>query len=116
MREEEARTDGDLVDGPAAAVFAVLADRNRRRIIERIVSKGPATATALSRELGITRQGAAKHLVSMARAGVLTSTKTGAEVRYRLLPDAFEAGSDWLGLVTRRWSLRSEADRQVEDD
>lgn len=116
MREEEARTDGDLVDGPAAAVFAVLADRNRRRIIERIVSKGPATATTLSRELGITRQGAAKHLVSMAGAGVLTSTKTGAEVRYRLLPDALGTGTDWLSLVIHRWSLRSEAGRHADDD
>lgn len=115
MREDE-RSGGDLVDGPAAAVFTVLADRNRRRIIERIVSKGPATATALSRELGITRQGAAKHLVSMARAGVLASSKTGAEVRYRLLPDALAVGTDWLSLVTRRWHLRPEAGGQVDDD
>ncbi len=101
--------DTDLSEGSAGALFAVLADRNRRRIIERIVDEGPATATALSRELGITRQGVAKHLGGMAEAGVLASTRTGAEVHYRLVPGALEPGTEWLTRVGREWDLRLDA-------
>lgn len=90
-------------------VFSALADPNRRLIVESLAEDGPATATALSAHLGVTRQGAAKHLASLAEAGIVVPSRSGREVRYELVSDGLEPGSRWMEQVGDRWDRRLDS-------
>jgi DNA-binding transcriptional ArsR family regulator len=49
------------------------------------------TATELSGELPMTRQAVAKHLATLADAGLVAGERRGRETRYRLT----DAGAEW---------------------
>ena len=72
-------------------VFGALADPSRRQVIDYLAEQGTATATELTGELPMTRQAVAKHLATLADAGLVESERQGRETRYRLT----EAGEDW---------------------
>jgi ArsR family transcriptional regulator, cadmium/lead-responsive transcriptional repressor len=72
-------------------VFGALADPSRRQVIDYLAEQGTATATELTGELPMTRQAVAKHLATLADAGLIESERLGRETRYRLT----EAGEEW---------------------
>ena len=76
---------------PLGQVFGALADPSRRAVIGYLADRGTATATELTGELPMTRQAVAKHLQTLAGAGLVESERQGRETRYRLT----EAGSEW---------------------
>ena len=78
---------------PLGLVFGALADPNRRQVIGYLSERGTATATELTGELPITRQAVAKHLATLADAGLVESERLGRETRYRLT----RAGAEWDG-------------------
>ena len=78
---------------PLGQVFSALADPSRRHVLGFLSDRGTATATELTGELPITRQAVAKHLATLAGAGLVESERQGRETRYRLT----EAGSEWDG-------------------
>src|SRR5205814_8220615 len=63
------------------AVFEALADPTRREVVRRLAQGGPATATELAGDLPVTRQAVAKHLATLAEAGLVTSDRQGRETR-----------------------------------
>lgn len=76
---------------PLNLVFGALADPNRRQVIGYLSEQGTATATELTGELPMTRQAVAKHLATLADAGLIESERQGRETRYRLTV----AGEEW---------------------
>jgi DNA-binding transcriptional ArsR family regulator len=88
----------------AEAVFAALADPNRRAILALLAESGPATATDLAARLPITRQGIAKHLVLLAEAG-LVAPEPGERrrVRYRLQSGPMRVAQQFLAALARDW-------------
>jgi DNA-binding transcriptional ArsR family regulator len=76
---------------PLGQVFGALADPSRRQVIGYLAERGTATATELTGELPMTRQAVAKHLTTLATAGLVESERAGRETRYRLT----EAGEEW---------------------
>jgi len=60
-------------------------------VIGYLAERGTATATELTGELPMTRQAVAKHLTTLATAGLVESERAGRETRYRLT----EAGEEW---------------------
>ncbi len=85
-------------------VFGALADPSRRQVIGYLSERGTATATELTGELPMTRQAVAKHLTTLADAGLVESERRGRETRYRLT----EAGAEW---DDRLDSLRAHLER-----
>jgi DNA-binding transcriptional ArsR family regulator len=90
-------------------VFAALADPTRREIATLLSERGPLTQTELAARLPITRQAVAKHLGSLADAGLVESTRDGREARFRLTPEPFEAAALWMMARGARWDARLEA-------
>ena len=82
---------------PLGQVFSALADPSRRHVMDFLAARGTATATELTGELPITRQAVAKHLATLAGAGLVSSERRGRETRYRLT------------LVGREWDERLTA-------
>ena len=76
---------------PLGQVFGALADPSRRQVIGYLSERGTATATELTGELPMTRQAVAKHLATLADAGLVESERQGRETRYRLT----ETGEEW---------------------
>jgi DNA-binding transcriptional ArsR family regulator len=93
-------------------IFHALADPHRRTVVERLASRGDATATELAAELPVTRQAVAKHLAALAAAGLVEPTRVGRETRYRLTPEPLALAGDWLTRVGREWDDRLGALRR----
>jgi DNA-binding transcriptional ArsR family regulator len=88
------------------ALFAALADPTRRSVYERLTSRGPASATTLASELPVSRQAIAKHLMSLAEAGLVTRSTVGREVRFAASVEPLADVADWLAHRSADWEMR----------
>jgi DNA-binding transcriptional ArsR family regulator len=91
------------------AVFEALADATRRQVMRRLADGGPATATELAGSLPVTRQAVAKHLATLAEAGLVTSDRQGRELRYQLTPEPLAEAVSWMVSVGGQWDERLQA-------
>ncbi len=91
------------------AVFAALADPTRRQLIDQISRQGPLTATELAATYPMSRQAVAKHLSTLAQAGLLAGDRQGRDVSYRVVAGGLGDAADWLGDVGERWDRRLAA-------
>jgi len=96
---------------PAAqdAVFAALSDPTRRTLMKLLDEAGPTTPTELAAQLPVSRQAVAKHLGSLAGAGLVESSRSGREVRYRLTPEPLSDAVAWMADVGAQWDTRLAA-------
>jgi DNA-binding transcriptional ArsR family regulator len=92
-----------------ANVFEALADPTRREVVRRLAEGGPATATDLAGELPVTRQAVAKHLATLAEAGLVASDRQGREIRFSFTPQPLADAVTWMADVGRQWDDRLQA-------
>lgn len=91
------------------AVFGALADPTRRDVLRRLTDDGATvTATALTVDLGMTRQAVAKHLRALADAGLVVAAREGRETRYRAAPGGLDDAVAWMTATGARWDDRLE--------
>lgn len=90
------------------AVFTALADPTRRQVLRLVAERGPASATALERELPVSRQAIVKHLATLSRAGLVIGERQGQEVRYALVPTPLEDAAAWIAEIEAQWDKRLE--------
>jgi DNA-binding transcriptional ArsR family regulator len=88
------------------ALFAALADPTRRAIVVRLVTDGPASATALATEFPISRQAVVKHLQGLEAVGMVGAERAGREVLYRADPAPLAAVVGWLLDAGASWDRR----------
>jgi DNA-binding transcriptional ArsR family regulator len=93
------------------AVFAALADPTRRDVV-RALGQAPTSASELATRMPVSRQAIAKHLASLAAAGLVDSTRDGRQVRYTLTPGAFSDAVAWMTEVGAAWDARLAALRR----
>jgi DNA-binding transcriptional ArsR family regulator len=88
------------------SVFSALSDPGRRRLLETLADRESASLTELAAQLPVTRQAVSKHLAMLGQAGLVESSRTGRETRYRLTPQPLGDALSWLERVGGQWDER----------
>lgn len=84
-------------------VFRALADRHRRRLLDRLYAADGLTLAELCEGQGITRQAVSKHLGILESAGLIVTIRSGREKRHYLNPvPVQEIGDRWIAKYARR--------------
>ena len=99
--------------GALDALFGALADPTRRRLVERLLTKGPTTATLLAEATPLTRQAVLKHLQVLEAAGLLTHQRSGREVLYRVTPQPLASAVAWILDTAGQWDRRLDRLRKL---
>jgi DNA-binding transcriptional ArsR family regulator len=100
-----------------AETFKALGDPVRLEIIERLSSGSSYTLGSVSKDLGLTRQGARKHLQVLADAKLITMKSAGRHTTLTFKPASLKAANSFMAQLERKWDERLEALRDfVESD
>jgi DNA-binding transcriptional ArsR family regulator len=99
----------------ADRLWTALADPTRQRLLDRILAASDATATSLARDLPITRQGVAKHLAVLERAGLVRANRTGREVRFNVQQDRLDQATRHMEQVLAQWDRRLASIKRIAE-
>jgi DNA-binding transcriptional ArsR family regulator len=89
------------------AMFAALADRTRRDIVNRLCA-GEATVKELAAPYPMTMQAVSQHLQVLERCGLVKRGRHRQSRPCRLEPDALEAAVSWIEESRRTWTERMD--------
>jgi len=87
-------------------VLAALADPTRRQVLEALAARPAASASALAREVPISRQMVLKHLGVLQDSGLVTSSRAGREVLFQVRSAPLSETADWLAALAAQWDRR----------
>jgi DNA-binding transcriptional ArsR family regulator len=87
-------------------VLGALADPTRRRVLEALAVYPAASASALARELPISRQMVLKHLGVLQDSGLVSSARAGREVLFQVRTAPLTETADWLSSLAAQWDSR----------
>jgi DNA-binding transcriptional ArsR family regulator len=96
-------------------LWSAVADPTRRRLLDVLLARGEATATALADEVPISRQAVAKHLAVLDRAGLVEGSRHGREVRYAIRPERLDDARRRMAQVAAEWGDRLEAIKRIAE-
>jgi DNA-binding transcriptional ArsR family regulator len=96
----------EVATAPDDELWSAIADPSRRRIVDLLVNRGEATASALAHEVPFTRQAVSKHLAVLEQAGLVSRRREGKEVRFRVDPARLDEATRALAQVAQAWDRR----------
>lgn len=102
------------------SVLGALADPTRRQVLEAVAAQPAASASALARQLPISRQMVLKHLAVLQESGLVSSARSGREVLFRVRSAPLAETAEWLSSLAAQWdsrlaSLKIRAEQQEFD-
>lgn len=95
-------------------MFAVLAEDNRRRILDLLIERDRPVGD-LVEALAISQPAVSKHLRVLREAGLVEATRQAQQRVYRVRPNPLQSVDAWLAPYRRRWSDRLDALEQHLD-
>lgn len=100
------------------AVFRALADKSRRRLLDRLRARNGQTLNEMCAGLDMTRQAVTKHLVILEEANLVVTEKRGREKLHYLNPvPIHELAERWIGKFERhRVSALTDLKKKLEGD
>ncbi len=97
-------------------LWQAIGDPTRRRMLDLLLAdNGSGTATTLGHRLSVTRQGVAKHLAVLERAGLVLAVPAGREKRYRVDDDQLARAVAQLSSVGAAWDARLARIRSIAE-
>ena len=90
------------------SVFAVMAEPNRRAILNLLASSEQSVGE-IERRLGMPQPTVSKHLRVLREAGFVESTVDAQRRVYRLKPEPLQELDAWLAPFRRFWSTHLDA-------
>ena len=99
------------------AVFKALADKSRRKLLDRLFAANGQTLTELCENLDMSRQAVTKHLVLLEKANLVATVWRGREKLHYLNPvPLHEIYERWIGKYDRpRLQALSDLKKSLED-
>jgi len=91
-----------------AQLFRALGDPIRLEMVSRLSSGSSYTITIVSQELGISRQGARKHLQILADAHLVSFQEKGRETLVELKKDELMRAKEFIAKLEKQWDVRLE--------
>ncbi len=85
-------------------VFAALGDPTRLGVLSLVGETDGPTATVLAGQVGVSRPAVIKHLKVLEGAGLVSRTKEGRDVRFRVEATTMEATAEWLEKRAAAWA------------
>lgn len=104
--------------GKSDALFRILADPTRRRILDLLAERGPLTVSELAAEFSdLVTSGISKHLMGLRAAGLVSATRQGRKQIYQLEADRLAAGlAPWIAKYEQYWSAALERLRDLAQE
>jgi DNA-binding transcriptional ArsR family regulator len=99
----------------ADRLWAALGDPMRLRLLDLLLERGEATASALATALPITRQGVAKHLAVLERSELVVARRAGREVRFAVREERLDQARRQMARVAARWDERLVAIKRIAE-
>lgn len=96
-------------------LWSAIGDPTRRRMLDLLLADGDGTASSLGRQLPVTRQAVARHLMVLDRAGLVQSTPAGRERRYRVDEAQMARAVDQLVSVSSTWDARLQRIKRIAE-
>ena len=96
-------------------LWIALGDPTRIRLLDLLLERGEATASALAGSLPITRQAVSKHLAVLERDGFVTAHRSGREVLYAVREERLDRASAAMTQVAERWDTRLRAIKKLAE-
>jgi ArsR family transcriptional regulator, cadmium/lead-responsive transcriptional repressor len=96
-------------------LWAALGDPMRLRLLDLLLERGEATASALATALPITRQGVAKHLAVLERSELVVARRAGREVRFAVREERLDQARRQMARVAARWDERLVAIKRIAE-
>jgi DNA-binding transcriptional ArsR family regulator len=90
------------------AVFAALADRTRRKVLQSL-DGGSKGVTELAAPHGMSLPGFIKHLKVLEDAGLIARSKEGRVVSCTLDAEPMQGASEWLAHYRKFWTEKLDA-------
>ena len=92
-----------------AQIFKALGDPIRLEIVTRLSNGTDLTISDISKDLGVTRQGARKQLQVLVSAKIVKLTPEGREVKVTLDSSRLEVAQAFIAKLERQWDQRLQA-------
>jgi DNA-binding transcriptional ArsR family regulator len=86
--------------------FSVLAEPNRRRVVEILAHRGRLSATEICDEFDVTPQAISQHLRVLREANVIRMEKKAQKRLYTFNPQSMHPIQAWTAEVAREWKGR----------
>jgi DNA-binding transcriptional ArsR family regulator len=86
-----------------SALFAALGDPTRLQLVRRLADGRAHSIGELGRDAAISRQALTKHLRVLERAGAVSSSRFGREVRFRIEQAKLAEAEAFLAKVSKQW-------------
>jgi DNA-binding transcriptional ArsR family regulator len=101
--------------GEEDELWSAIAEPTRRRLLDVLLARGEATATALAAELPLSRQAVAKHLAVLDRADLVEARRSGREVLYAVRPERLDAATQSMARVAASWDGRLQTIKHLAE-
>lgn len=99
----------------AAQLFKALGDPVRLQIVQRLSHGAVLCLGELSKDLGISRQGARKQIQALVSAKVVQLYPVGREVKVQLDAAALAQGRAFIARLEAQWDQRLQALKQFTE-
>jgi DNA-binding transcriptional ArsR family regulator len=96
-------------------VFAALSDPTRRQVLDLLAARGEASATAIARQMPVSRPAVIKHLGVLDRAGLVEARRQGREVLFTVRPEPLDSAARWLTKAAADWDRRLAALKRLAE-